>query len=332
MTSIKRLIEKLQKNWLAKVVSLFIAILLYIFYHASQIDKKNFVVPLKIEENGIVMHVGTVPNYITVVVRTNDTIMNMINSSDFEGRIDISNITEPGIYTLPVYMTLSSKLMELDPLEVILKDEEIKLSVDRKATKYVPLTPSVVGEVAHGYTISQISISPSTVEISGPEAVISAISEIPTTRIMVSNAENNFSVETTYQEQSKLVSVLDQGPFTATVSLSAQVMEREFTNIPVEVTGLDSSLELLSSLPAVNFILSGDVPLLENYNLPARAVYINLRDYTTPGSYEVPVRFNLSSNFTVLEKSVESISVQLESVKIEAEELLPSDSEEKVGQ
>ncbi len=81
MTSIKRLIDKLLNNWLAKVVSLFIAILLYIFYNASQIDKKTFVVPLKIEENGIVMHVGSVPNYITVVVRTNDTIMNMINSS-----------------------------------------------------------------------------------------------------------------------------------------------------------------------------------------------------------------------------------------------------------
>ncbi len=330
MTSIKRLIDKLLNNWLAKVVSLFIAILLYIFYNASQIDKKTFVVPLKIEENGIVMHVGSVPNYITVVVRTNDTIMNMINSSDFEGLIDISYITEPGTYNLPVHMNLSSKLMEMDPLEVILKDEEIKLSVDKKVSKYVPLVPSVVGEVAHGYTINQIVISPSTVEISGPESVVGAITEIPTTRIMVSNAENNFSVETSYQEQSKLITVNDEGPFTATVSLSTDVMERVFTNVPIDVMGLDSSLELVSLLPAVSFTLSGDVPLLENYNLSARAVYINLRDYDTPGVYEVPIRYNVSANFAITEKSAESVSIELINVPADTEEAA-SEVEENGG-
>ena len=106
MTSIKRLIDKLLDNWIAKVVSLFIAILLYVFYQASLIDKKTFVIPLKIVEDGIVMHVGKVQNYVPVVIRTNDTIMNMINPSDFEGIVDISYITEAGNYTLPIKISL----------------------------------------------------------------------------------------------------------------------------------------------------------------------------------------------------------------------------------
>ncbi|MCR4579382.1 MAG: hypothetical protein K5681_03445 [Treponema sp.] len=315
MTSTKRLIEKLQDNLVAKIVSLGIAILLYLFYHASQIDKKTIVVPLKIVEDGIVMHVGSVPNNISLVIRTNDTIMNMINPSDFEGVVDISYITEPGTYKLPVHINLSSKLMELDPLEVILKDEEIKISVDKRITKYVPLVPSIVGEVAHGYTINQVTISPSTVEIAGPESILNGIEGIPTTRIMVSNAENNFSVETSCQEQTKLVSILEDGPFTATVSLDTQLMEREFTNIKIDVLSLPEALTLTSELPSLNLVLSGDVPILENYTLKGRVAYINLKDISEAGTYELPVKISLPSSLQVISQTPESITLSLENVE-----------------
>lgn len=329
MTSIKRLIDKLLDNWLAKVVSLIIAIILYIFYQASQIDKKTIVVPLKIVEDGLVMHVGSVPNSVAVTIRSNDTIMNMVNPSDFESILDISYITEPGTYTLPVHINLSSKLMELDPLEVILKDEEITLKVDRRITKYVPLQPSVVGEVAHGYSISQISINPSTVEISGPETLVNSIDVIPTSRIMVSNAETNFSVETGVQEQNKLISIKDSGPFTATVSLTTQIMEKVFTDITIDSYGLAPNLILKNNLPSVSITLSGDVPSLEKYNPNGRIASINLKDYTEAGSYEVPVRYSVNPAFSIVSKSLESVTVLLEALPEEnpAESENPADSE-----
>ena len=315
MTSIRRLIDRLLENWIAKVASLLIAILLYIFYQASQIDKKTFMVPLKIVEDGVVMHIGNVPKSVLVVVRTNDTIMNMINGSDFEGSIDISYITEPGTYNVPVEITLSPKLKELDPLEVILKESEIPVKVDNRITKYIPLSPSVVGEVAHGYAISQISISPSTVEVTGPQSIVDAITSIPTERIKVSNAENNFSVETSWLEQNKLISIKDEGPLIATVSLSADVMEKEFTDIKVDVTGLVPNLEITNMLPSVSVTLSGEVPVLEKYSVSGRVVYVNLREYTEPGTYDIPVRYNFPSAFSIISKSLDSVTVVLETVQ-----------------
>ena len=320
MTSIKRLIDKLLDNWIAKVVSLFIAILLYVFYQASLIDKKTFVIPLKIVEDGIVMHVGKVQNYVPVVIRTNDTIMNMINPSDFEGIVDISYLTEAGNYTLPIKISLSPKLMELDPLEVILKEQNLNIQVDKRISKYVPLEPTIVGEVAHGYAISQISLSPSTVKITGPQSIINAIESIPTGRIMVSNAENNFSVETSCQEQSNLISIFEEGPIYATVSLSTEVMEREFTDVPVEYFALPSNLQIKGELPSVSFVLSGDVPLLENYSLSGRVAYVNLHECQEPGQYELPLRLNLAASFSVVSKSTETISLTVEEITENADE------------
>ena len=106
-------------NWGAKVSCLVIAILLYIFNQASEIDKKTFVIPLRIQENGLVMHVGTVPYTVPLVVRTSEANMNMITAADFEAFVNLDSITESGTFTVPVFVSLSSKIKELDPVEVL---------------------------------------------------------------------------------------------------------------------------------------------------------------------------------------------------------------------
>ena len=332
MTSIKRLIDSLLENWIAKVVSLLIAIILYILYQAIQIDKKTISIPLKIQEDGLVMHVGNVPNSLPLQIRTNETIMNMINASDFEGVVDISYITEPGTYDLPVQINLSEKIQELDPLELILKKSEITLNVDKRITKYVALSPSVVGEVAHGYSIDQITISPSTVEISGPKKIVDAIDSIPTTRINVSNAENNFSVETECQLQNKLITINDKETFTATISLAADIMEKTFNDIKIEVLGLSPALFLEGSLPDISITLSGEVPLLEKFNFAGRVAFINLRDFTEGGVYDVPVRYNVPAAFSIVSKSLDTVAVLLEEVPVQDEENPEEQKEEALEQ
>ena len=164
----KRLLDKILDKWPAKVVCLVIAIFLYFFHQASLIESKTFVVPLQLEENGIVMHVGSVPSSVAVVVRTSDEIIKSVLPTDITASVSLDDITAKGSYTLPVKITLSENLMAYDPFEVRLKDDSITISVDKKVSKYLPMAPSVVGEVAHGYEIDSITISPSTIEISGP--------------------------------------------------------------------------------------------------------------------------------------------------------------------
>ena len=149
----RSLIERLLDKWPAKIICLIISIFLYIFHQTSVIDKRNIAVPLKIVENGLVMHVGKVPSSISVVVRGNNSDIKSVVPSDFEATVTLDDITEKGDYIVPVKISLSEKLMEFDPFEVKLKKQQVEISVDLKEIKYVELVPSVVGEVAHGYTI-----------------------------------------------------------------------------------------------------------------------------------------------------------------------------------
>ena len=171
--------------------------------------------------------------------------------------------------------------------------------------------PSVVGDVAHGYEIDSISMSPSTVEISGPESIVNATEHIYTTRINVSNAELNFSTETSFQQLNKLLTVMDEGPFKAEISVKPKVLERTFDSVQVEVINLAENLEINGELPLVTLKLSGNMPVLEDYILSKHAVQINMHDITEAGTYELPLRYVLPANLQLIEKSDEELTVNV---------------------
>ena len=305
----KRLLDKILDKWPAKIICLVIAIFLYFFHQASLIDSKTFVVPLQIIENGMVMHMGDTPSSVSVVVRAGDEAIKTIQPADITASINLNTITEKGSYKLPVKITLSEDLMAYDPFEVKLKENYITVSVDKKAIKYIPIVPSIVGEVAHGYEIDSITINPSTVEIVGPQTIVNATQEIYSTRINVSNAETNFSTETSYQQVNKLLTVLDEGDFKAEVTVKPIVMERTFDDIEIEIINLDKKLEVKEPLPAISIKLSGNMPVLENYILSKHTVQLNMHEVTEPGTYELPLRYVLPANLQLIEKSDEEISV-----------------------
>lgn len=314
----KRLLDKILDKWPAKIICLVIAIFLYFFHQASLIESKTVVVPLNIIENGMVMHVGSTPDSISLVVRAGEETIKTILPSDISASVNLDTITQKGTYKLPVKITLSESLLAYDPLEVKLKDDSITIDVDRKAIKYVPIAPSVVGEVAHGYEIEGISMNPSTVEISGPESIVEATTEIYTTRINVSNAETNFSVETSYQQPNKLVTVIDQGDFKAEVSVKPVVMERIFDAVEIELLNLDPKFDISGDLPTVTIKLSGNMPVLENYILSKHTVQLNLREVTEPGVYTLPLRYVLPANLQLIDKSDEELTLTIVNHKEES--------------
>lgn len=309
--NIKPLLDKILDKWPAKVVCLVIAIFLYFFHEASLIESKTVVVPLRIIENGMVMHVGNAPKSVSVIVRAEEETIKSVLPSDITASVSLDTITEKGIYKLPVKITLSDSLLEYDPFEVRIKDDTITLEADKKSIKYVPLVPSVIGEVAHGYEIDTISMTPSTIEITGPESLVNATEQIYTTRLNVSNAETNFSTETSYQQLNNLLTVIDEGPFKAEVTVKPKNMEKEFDSVKIEVLYLDSSFEIAEELPLVSLKLSGSMPVLENYILSKHAVQLNLYDIKEEGTYEIPLKYVIPANLQLIEKSDDEITVTI---------------------
>ena len=325
----RSLIERMLDKWPAKIICLIISIFLYIFHQTSIIDKRNIVVPLKIVENGLVMHVGKVPSTVSVVVRGNDSDVKSVVPSDFEATVNLDEITEKGDYLIPVKISLSEKLMEFDPFEVKLRNHQVEVSVDLKDIKYVELVPSVVGEVAHGYTISSIEMNPSFIEISGAKSILDKISHIDTTKINVSNAKNTFSTDCEFLQVSKNFTIEDINPAKATVIITPLEYEKQFENNSVQILNLDDNFEIVSNLPKVNVTLKGTMPDLEPYEPGKNFVQLDCSLIKSEGIYSIPVKINYPKKFQLLSKSFDTINLK---IKIKRIDELDNDDENQVNE
>ena len=325
----RSLIERMLDKWPAKIICLIISIFLYIFHQTSIIDKRNIVVPLKIVENGLVMHVGKVPSTVSVVVRGNDSDVKSVVPSDFEATVNLDEITEKGDYLIPVKISLSEKLMEFDPFEVKLRNHQVEVSVDVKDIKYVELVPSVVGEVAHGYTISSIEMNPSFIEISGAKSILDKISHIDTTKINVSNAKNTFSTDCEFLQVSKNFTIEDINPAKATVIITPLEYEKQFENNSVQILNLDDNFEIVSNLPKINVTLKGTMPDLEPYEPGKNFVQLDCSLIKSEGIYSIPVKINYPKKFQLISKSFDTINLK---IKIKRIDELDNDDENQVNE
>lgn len=324
--NLKQSIDKILHQWPAKVICLIIAIFIYIFHQVSLIDKKTFVVPLSIQENGLVMHISQVPNSVAVVVRTSSDNMKLISLNDINASINLDTIVEKGVYELPVNIIISDSIKALDPLEIRLKDDKISLEVDKKVFKYVPVQPTIVGEVSHGYYVDTVTVNPSTVKIYGPEFMVNSIDKVFTNRINVSNAEVSFSNETDIQNLNKVVSIEKEEQYSVDISVIPILIEKEF-DVPVEIVNVRSNLNIETNISSVKIKLAGPMNSLENYNVPRRSTQAYAGDIFEPGTYELPLRFYFPTNMEILEKSDEVITIVVTDKNFEAIEKEQEDLE-----
>ena len=288
---------------------------MYLFYQSSLIDKKTFAVPLEVISNGLVVPVGDLPSVIILSVRAGENDIKSVFPTDIKASINLNNVVASGTYRIPIDITISDKLMGFDPLEVKLKEEKLKIVVERKISNFIKVVPSIVGEVAENYEINDITMDPSYIQIEGPESVVNSISEIKTGKVNVSNAKIPFTVETYLDDICDLVEVLDKKPCKATISVRPKLEEKVFSNIPIRVYNLSDNIEIVSRIPLFSITLRGNIYDFDDFNISKYPGKINLYGIEKSGEYNVPIHISIPDKFNIIGKSIETVSVKVKEKK-----------------
>ena len=327
-----RLVEKILNKWPAKVICFFIAIFLYVFHQVSLVDKKTFVVPMTVRQNGMVCVNSQLPSSVAVSVKSSSENLTSLLASDIHACLNLDNYTETGLFDIPVELNLSDKFLAFDPFEVKVVPEFFSVKIELKKAKYVKIQPSIVGEVAHGYEISNVEVNPSYAEVIGAESVIDRLEYIETSRVLVSNANRDFSSEAEYLSVNKLIDVVDKGPYKVTISVKPSEVEKVFDNVAVLPVHLNKKFTLVNEIPSVSFKLKGALLNLEKYSPAINAVSVDLQGITAAGLYDLPLTFNIPSTFVMMEKSNDAVTVQISAVENHEESQEKESSEEDSGE
>ena len=183
-----RLLRIARKNWPWKLLALFLALCRWaglISQDATLTRERVFSeVPLNItgaeslrRNSGLIVLSGLEPENLNVRMRVEvpQREYAFVTYSNYNPRVDLTRITEPGEQTLRVVSTNSSTYGSVEDIS----PSTVNVIVDEYVTNYrVPVSVNVKGEYPAGFYGGALARDPSIAAVSGPHTVVDQIARI----------------------------------------------------------------------------------------------------------------------------------------------------------
>ena len=187
------MIKFITQNWSVKLLSLFLALILWFFVTGEQTSEIGFSVPLELKNipKGL-MVVNDVPSVIDVRVSGPRTILSNLRPSDFTLAVDLkgahSVVTSFGRLENRIQVPSALKVSRLSPSIL-----DVRLEAVAEAT--LPVRVAVNGKPPQGYRLVSVEVNPPAVTVQGAQSEIRKIREVVTESISIGDATESFSAK-----------------------------------------------------------------------------------------------------------------------------------------
>ena len=253
----KRIWEKITNNWMLKLFSLATAFFLWVLVMTIENpeDQKTFYnIPVKLvntevlTDKDMVYEVLNETNVVPrVTITASKTVRDDLNSSDIIAEADFSKITVTNTVEINFYSQRYGEQIS----NIKGSNEILKLHIEEKKTKRLPLDVITTGEVANGYIIYSKTPDQNRIEISGPESVIS---KVYSAKLMVDVTNSTSDISTysdvvLYDVEGNEISHSSVSMNAASVSVKVRIFATKEVPVRCSVMGV----------PAEGYLYTGNV-------------------------------------------------------------------------
>ena len=310
-----------------KVVCIFIALIVYVYYQINAFGSETYTVPLDVRSSEVIMvEAGSkVPKVVEVTLKGNKSVLSNISSDNLSAYVDISSKVKAGTYNFFVEVVPDERvLQQLHPLQISVKPEHISLSVEEEMMGYVKVIPTIFGQPAHGYERVSVNVDPTTIEVHGPKSVIENLESVQTEAINIDGVSRNVTGKRV--ALSDINSFVDVSDIYVTVNVDIQsISERKvISGLVVEFDSLDSDYSIVTKAPSMDITIKGRLLDIENLKKTDFSASANCSAVDGEGNFLVPIFVFAPENVQVVSQTLESISVKAirKNVEVEAEDIL----------
>jgi YbbR domain-containing protein len=176
-------------NWHLKIVSLILAIMLWMAIANQASSEIGLEVPLEYRNIPSQLEItGDMTSTVQVRLRGSPNIIKDITAKDVSTTVDLGK------------MRTGDKIVALSPqnvqapfgAEVIrVNPSSVRFSLERTLAKTVPIVAKIVGQAADGYEVGAVSVSPGAVEVEGPESRVNTLASIATVAIRIDRRQTH---------------------------------------------------------------------------------------------------------------------------------------------
>jgi len=199
----------------------------------------------------------------------------------------------------------------VDPLEIQTDPAEVSISMEKRATRTVPVTPSFKGFLEPGYDLLSFDLNPSEVVVTGPASAVARVSDVQTDFIELAGRSSDFTVKARLVNKESLISVSgpDSVEFRAVVQRSLAV--KTFEGIAIDAEGLAGGLALASPLPAASLRVRSSSTDISGFAPAQGLLYVDLSAIGRAGTYQAKVQSRPPDGFSIERYDPQSIQVTI---------------------
>jgi YbbR domain-containing protein len=308
----RKLILSLAENWPAKVLSVAIALILFVFHEMSTLTTRTIIIPLAVETNSALAPGSAYPRSVRVRLRGESEGVKSILDSDVEAYLDFSRHESEGQYRAPVQVRRKGSALIPEPLEITVNPLEVSVNLEKRINKTIPLSASIQGSAADGFELVSWSVSPDEVAVSGPLRIMEAINDIKTDPIDLEGRKNDFNVMVNIANPNPLLlSIRGDAYAEFRCVIRPSVPVRNIDSIAIDITGLDPRLESDLGGRTGSVRLEATQSLLDNFTAGPGFFSVDCSGITEPGTYTLPVDVDVPDGFILIRRDPEEVGVTI---------------------
>ncbi len=168
-------------NWHLKLISLILAVMLWMVVATETSSELGMEVPLEYRNIPAQLEItGDTTNTVQVRLRGSSNVIRDVSAKDVSTTIDLSKM-RPGEKIVPLSPQNVQAPFGADVIRV--NPSSVRFNLERTLTKTVPVVPTILGQASDGFEIGSVAVNPSKVEVEGPESRVSTLASIATVPI-----------------------------------------------------------------------------------------------------------------------------------------------------
>lgn len=305
------------QNWLAKVLSLVIALFIFIFHRVNLLETKVLTVPLTERGSSEFVIANSIPDTVRITLRGEKDAISPITENDIEAYIDLSGYVAKGSYRPIVQIIRLGDALDVDPLEIDPKPLDIFVQLDSNSSKMISISPDISGSVANGYELVSKTVMPSQVLIEGPSSIVDKMSSILTERIDLGGRNSDFTKIVKLVKTNDAITINGSNNAEFQARIKSISIVNDFEESPIGIKNLKEGFTATLSHKTAHIRLQGPMNDIEHIASEADAgtehiAFVDCRELQSAGTYTLPLKINIPDSVETLSLDPESIQVEIQ--------------------
>ena len=279
--SYKKVLYYITNRFWIKLLCLLMSFLLFLFVRYQKEYAKDYVTKIEIRNiPSRLLIANQVPENVTITLKGfKDNVYEL--PTEFSAYIDLTNASI-GSNMYEIYLAGD---IDYSKMNITVSPNKLPIVLDELAYKTVPIEVPTIGVASLGLSVDDIIVNPSNTIISGPKSLISAIDEIKTYNLDLTDKYLDYSAISRLNLPRNIKS--DVSRVNVNVIFNKDVERMEFNNIAVNIDNLNSRFNINSDSAFIvnKVVLEANKVLLTNVSLNDILLSIDLKDITNAGVY-----------------------------------------------